>query len=326
MNLERTLLLTLCSAATALPCAAQRPVPAGHGTCEVLPRLVLDAPPVEFSDAPFTIDVTFMPNVTAAQQAVIQQAVGEWTSRLQTANWAVNPYPILFQNGPLGDTTLAQAQPNWDSDGVLLGSVITIDNDGTSTFFVDPTPWDDSEFDADGDCQSVMCEDTDLLTVIRHELGHALGWTGMFVSSNGAAANPKASTLMSGNLFDPTRFNIPFDPVPSNHTDEDVFPDSLMNPTLVPGKRQWISDYPVVSMMARAYDYDVNLRFVAVGGSVSQAGSADLPYSTFAYANQLAPTGITLVVIPGTYDAASATVLDRAHEIILARGGSVILK
>ena len=44
----------------------------------------------------------------------------------------------------------------------------------------------------------------------------------------------------------------------------------------------------------------VLLRFVAVAGSVSQAGSADLPYSTFAFANQLAPPGMKLVVVPGS--------------------------
>ncbi|MDV7397491.1 hypothetical protein RZS08_39180, partial [Arthrospira platensis SPKY1] len=62
-----------------------------------------------------------------------------------------------------------------------------IDDDGAGWgWFVDATPWDDSEFGStDGtlaaDSSSEAADRMDLLTVVMHELGHRLGladWAG----------------------------------------------------------------------------------------------------------------------------------------------------
>jgi parallel beta-helix repeat protein len=58
--------------------------------------------------------------------------------------------------------------------GLALGNTIWIDRDAAGWgWFVDPTPWDDSEFTAPGD-QGEQ-ERMDLLSAIMHEMGHVLG-------------------------------------------------------------------------------------------------------------------------------------------------------
>jgi hypothetical protein len=70
-----------------------------------------------------------------------------------------------------------------DLPGLVLarnnGNAIDLDRDAAGHgWFVDPTPGDDSEFDADGQALagSDAEGDIDLLTVVTHELGHVLGF------------------------------------------------------------------------------------------------------------------------------------------------------
>ena len=62
--------------------------------------------------------------------------------------------------------------------GHYSGNVIWIDSTAAGYgWFVDLTPWDDEEFDSAGRALSGGLADSkiDLLTVVLHELGHALG-------------------------------------------------------------------------------------------------------------------------------------------------------
>jgi hypothetical protein len=58
--------------------------------------------------------------------------------------------------------------------GLAHGNTIWIDRDAAGWgWFVDPTPWDDSEFTGPGD--QGERERMDLLSAVMHEMGHVLG-------------------------------------------------------------------------------------------------------------------------------------------------------
>jgi N,N-dimethylformamidase beta subunit-like, C-terminal/Concanavalin A-like lectin/glucanases superfamily/Bacterial Ig domain len=83
-------------------------------------------------------------------------AIGPAVERLRTVRTEVLDLP---------DTTL----------GLASGNVIFLDVNGAEHgWFMDPTPWDDSEF-VPGLADSPTVGQVDLLTVITHEMGHILG-------------------------------------------------------------------------------------------------------------------------------------------------------
>ena len=151
---------------------------------------------------PLSIVAIFTPGVTAAQQAVILQAIAEWEGVIEHAGQRINPYPITFKAGSLA--TVAKNETSYSLvNGTMLGSVITIDDDGSTPWFVDPTPGLNEEYDSSGNCIALSCtDDYDLLTFMRHEIGHALGWVGGF-SIGGSFTNPLVSLLITGSTFDP---------------------------------------------------------------------------------------------------------------------------
>jgi hypothetical protein len=90
-----------------------------------------------------------------------------------------------------------------DLDGLVIGQAIgdtvLIDVDAAGYgWFVDSTPYDDSEFKSQNNAGELTATvlspafgDMDLLTVVMHELGHILSFKDM---------DPEADTLMSGTL------------------------------------------------------------------------------------------------------------------------------
>jgi DNA-binding beta-propeller fold protein YncE len=113
------------------------------------------------------------------------QAVGADTSGLGN---------IQIQIGNLGGHTL----------GMASGHTIWLDDNAVGWgWFIDPTPWDDSEFTTPGDQgeQNRM----DLLTALEHEVGHLLGRehedTGVMIDTLTAGTRRTPSGGL--NLFDP---------------------------------------------------------------------------------------------------------------------------
>ena len=324
MQTPRTSILAAFACSSLAALASSEPQAAqGRSTqpqCVVV-GVPTDVPPSSMLDGPLTIIPVFNPNVTAAQQAVIQQAISDWTNVVVDAGLIANPFTIVFQNGALGGNQLALATTSYNpSTGVISTSTITIDNDGSSTFFVDPTPALDEEFAA-GQCILPACSNTDLLTVMRHEIGHALGWTGGFAQT----PNPLVSGLISGLTFDPSRLNIAMDPAQTTHSSGTAFPGDLMNPTLPGGTRRAISLYPSASLPARAINHDLIAMFVDASAGLSPTGSADFPWPTLSLAVTASPSGTPLLMIPGTYDEATPLTIDTPH-VIDTTGGVVIVK
>jgi subtilisin-like proprotein convertase family protein/streptogramin lyase len=102
---------------------------------------------------------------SSALAPVLQEAIARW----QAVGLASDQLRLLnnvdVQIADLGGATL----------GLAAGNTIWLDDNAAGWgWFVDPTPWDDSEFLTPGDQgeQNRM----DLLTVLEHELGHLLGF------------------------------------------------------------------------------------------------------------------------------------------------------
>lgn len=276
----------------------------------------VDAPmlalkPVQMA-ASLGINASFNANVTNQQRAVIQQAINEWTAIIRSSGVTPGNYPITFSNGPLTGSLIGLTTTTFNKNsGDLISANMVIDNRPSTTWYVDPNPADDVEFNVTP--PALPPAGNDLLTVVRHELGHALGWT---------SAN-HVIPLLSGNIFDPARFNI--GTVGSgSHTDPSIHANDIMNPSLSASTRRPISLYPAATMLARAYSYDIAMSFVDNAYTGEERGSANNPWNTVREGADLAPFG-QLLLTPKTYNEVVPLTLSRAMTINVSRGGSAVI-
>lgn len=261
---------------------------------------------IKQSSDPFTIAATYAANVTNAQRVVFDHAVGEWEAIILTRGFTPAAYPIEFSNGPLGGNTLARATVMFDiASGDLVSTDIVFDNDGSTTWFEDPTPGGDSEFDGTPPAGH------DLLSVARHEIGHGVGW----------ASTARVTDLTTGGIFDGSRLNIATVTTGGCHADAAVHVADLMVPTIGVSMRRPISEYPASALVARAFHYDITMGFVDPGYGGAQSGSANQPWDTFAEGLLFTPTGYRLLLVPATYQEAPCF-LFRRMTVIVARGGA----
>jgi Ca2+-binding RTX toxin-like protein len=128
------------------------------------------------------------PLAPEALDAVAEAAMNRWTFILGGTPAVF--YGLEFVIEDLGGLVLARIE----------GSTITVDADAAGHgWFVDPTPYDDGEFrvrSADGmraNASSEAYGKIDLLTVLMHELGHAIGY-------QHDASVPGATALMAEDL------------------------------------------------------------------------------------------------------------------------------
>jgi hypothetical protein len=136
----------------------------------------------------------------AAAESVMSAAGQYWETAF--ANSTTNlSHSISVQWGGLAGSTLATGGTGWFNDSpnyTLTGGQLNWDNDGSSNFFVDLTPADNSEYgkssartdDLGGGTVNVerihynpgpgtaARANADMLSVAIHEIGHALGFLG----------------------------------------------------------------------------------------------------------------------------------------------------
>jgi hypothetical protein len=254
----------------------------------------------------FTITLTFDATVPAAHRPVIQFAVNEWDAVLQSSG--VNPanYPITVRYGAPNPGALATTYTTYAvPSGVLRRADMVIDPN--QTWYVDPNPADDVEFGNNPP------PGFDLLSVVRHELGHALGWL-----DNG---NGRIALLVASGVFDGSRLNIA---MVGSHADGNAHPGELMQPTIGQRVRRGIALYPTVALVSRAFEYQMPMHFVDPNFGGTATGSAWAPWRSFQDAMNSAPGGVPLLLAPTTLTVSAGAAFSTPHTIQSARGGATI--
>lgn len=285
----------------------------GIGICGGVFLKIVELPKIAAkpSQGKFTIDESFE-NFNLGQQIPVYFAIREWEALIDSSGFNRSNFPILFRFGPLNpDNVQALTTPSADGNGNLVSAEITFDNDGSTNWFIDNSPGDDSEFTGSNPPQGI-----DLLSVTRHEIGHALGWN----------TSKRVTVHLSGNTFNPTLLNIATTTVGGFHTDPNVHANEIMNPGIGAGIRRPISLYPAVAMVSKAFHYWIpRLRCVDGHGTNIITGSVYQPWRTIQQAFAFTPAQCLLLVRPEFYLANMKLSRSTALEMIALRGGNVVI-
>ena len=194
-------------------------------------------------------------DVEAPERAVVDAAIGLWEELL--------PGPLVFnvaiRRGFLGGT-LAISSDFVEQNGLPAGATITFD-DGTGgiPWFVDDTPLDDREFGAGDNAfhgyarSGAAADGYDLLTVIQHELGHALGFSIFYPAFAAHVDNaPDGNRTYTGATVTARLTGAGG----GTHTLPEEHPVDLMNPELEAGHR--LNPSPLnLALLHDAFGYEV---------------------------------------------------------------------
>lgn len=297
------------------------------GTHDDQPAVVVVVPPVAMPGA-FGIIIDYGGSgFNAAQQAVFDAAIAMWEAVIQDNGGFVRVFQIDAQfvaiDGPGGTLAVADMYQEF-ADGIPLAARIRVDN--AEPWFVDPTPFDNSEYTANGFFGFVngtgSAVNFDMLTVILHEIGHALGWTVGYTRFNNLVT-PGPGGLRT---FDLGGFEITLVPQAlATHADRAAHPGDLMVPTINSGMRRLISFFPSMTAPQRAYNYTMPLTFVnAEVLGLFEFGTAFLPYDTFAEGIAGASPGDVLIIKAGAYPLDAAVVANEPVLLWSVLGAAIV--
>ena len=196
---------------------------------------------------------------------VFQAAADSWEQAIQddhtvTIQFGWSPLPL---GGGVHYVRSQSGPPNRVTDAIIY-----FDNNGSTTWFLDSSPHEHSEYPTLVECYTdtkkgrvnsgrVLSGDIgspralDLLTIAKHEIGHALGlstWNHQWISKNAATG----IRLTAPRPF--PGFVIPIDT--EGHL---RLHGSLMDRSLIPGQRKLISVIDVLAIAEMGEFFDLNL-------------------------------------------------------------------
>jgi hypothetical protein len=190
------------------------------------------------------------------ERTVVEAAISLWEDLLPGSL----VFNIAIRTGFLSGT-LAVSSNFVEDGGVPTSATITFD-DGTSgiPWFIDDTPFDDVEFGAgdnpfhgDAARRGPAAGAFDLLTVIQHELGHALGFSMFYPAFAAHVENaPDGNRTYTGATVTARLTGAGG----GTHTLPEEHPFDLMNPALEAGHR--LNPSPLdLALLHDAFGYDV---------------------------------------------------------------------
>ncbi|WP_299490262.1 PKD domain-containing protein, partial [Acaryochloris sp. IP29b_bin.137] len=159
-----------------------------------------------------------------------------WLQFLQDST----PFNLNIEITDLPTGQLAEATLTQFTNGLPSAGTLTIDDDANGRgWFIDTTPWENSEFAIqNSEYSAIATPDSaaygryDLLTTILHELGHLQG-----IISGNHNFDQFVQPIGNTSYFIAPGITAQLTP-DGSHLDSSAHPDDLMNPTLRPGVRK----------------------------------------------------------------------------------------
>lgn len=225
----------------------------------------------------------------SAAQNVIQTAANYWTnafansssSRAFATNGRITQDITVGWQSHAG-STLATGGTSFSGNGAFAGGSLNFDNDGSSLFYVDANPTNNSEwlqssqrnmsfnavnmnvervfFDASGLART----NNDLLSVSIHEIGHALGFLSGYPGFSGNITSgpfnnaqiPVAGGHTNFQILSPAGGQFPYNPGGGSFN-QFLYNPNVMGPSLVTGVRSTLTEVDI-AIMAQTLGFDMN--------------------------------------------------------------------
>jgi hypothetical protein len=286
------------------------------GTCAAPSPIVVDMAPTRVAGAPFSFAATWDTSVTnrAGWQNVIQFAMNEWQAVLTDNGCSTNPLPTYVRVRSLGAGNLLALTNVFSSaaNGCVVFDTLTIDPKWA--WFVDPTPGNDSEFN---DPVLPPPAGFDLLSTVRHELGHAVGWV----------QTSRIMPLMTDSTFGGARMNILTTTTRGVgwHVNPDWLPDDLMVPSTPTAVRRKISFYPDVATVARGFDGGMPVGWVDPTHVGVETGMPSFPWRTLGTAQASTPGAWPIWLAGMTHHVPVNFVITELGNFEAVRGGAAVV-